>query len=710
MISAKAVITTKWGKTGYRPLTVREIEDFYVDTALDSDTDTWQFSVGDPDQDLIAVLRRDNEVRCNLYAVTDHAVQVLQGGFADEIALTQEGVLAFQGRDITAPAVDSAAPPGSFRGIRPDQLVAKEARMLKIGDKLKLKRGLPLGFFMRDGSETYWESWYRFYRRRRMWLWAAPNGTLHADVLNYDDPVRYKFGSPRVLRSGKLDKGYIQVERLEIRKSTAQRLGEVWVLGEHANVPFLAKAVDRTTADWVKRPRKIMDAVRARGPSEARHEAWLEIHESKVGSLEITMTVADPGFLIQQNSMSLVNIPEAGLKGLWFVVGARYVGGTSEGLYQEIRLREKGYAISRKIPADPEIPETPEDRTSNEMGASVGRRWGDAFVKAAKEHHGAWDFDLFLACLLAMCERESGYRNVREGGSVEWYDPTPAPPKRERTSPDEPPTGGANRSQDQDRHRSLFANDPGSSGNPFSRDAGVGPMQLTTHGYKVWADEYFGKRDEFVGGRWHAPSNIRAAARALASKLAGIPTSPATNIYLGVMRYNGAGPAAREYAASIRKRVEEEFLATVQESRTTAAGETANTVPLRNARRVDPDNFRDVPTDIGQRGTCGWPTVHPDIYTAAVNVGRRFQCRIASAYRSESCNRKVGGATQSDHLCGVGVDYVGSETQMAALARWATKQGYAMVIYGPLKIGPSESWSGHRDHVHISFIRCSDLK
>jgi len=299
---------------------------------------------------------------------------------------------------------------------------------------------------------------------------------------------------------------------------------------------------------------------------------------------------------------------------------------------------------------------------------------------------------------------------VREGGTTEWYDPN-VQGGRERTSPDEPATGGANRSADIQRHRTLFANDPGSAGNPYGRDAGVGPMQLTTHGYKVWADQYFGKSDEFMGGRWHAPSNIRAAARALSSKLAGIPPSPMTNIYIGVMAYNGAGPAARAYAAAIRKSVDEEYLNVVQEARTTAAQETANTVPAKYPRKTDPDNFRDLPADVGQRSnSCGWPSVHPDIYTAACNIARRFGCRIVNGYRDPACNRKVGGATQSDHLCGLACDFVGSETQMAALAKWASKQNYAMVIYGPLKIGPSESWEGHMDHCHISFVRCSEQR
>ena len=714
MLQAKAILTTRWGKAGYRPLTVVTVEGFHVDSALDQDADTWQLEVGNPDNSLNAALRRDNEVRASIYIIEDGNTAALQKGFADEISMTAQGTLILSGRDISAVAVDSAAPPGRFRGIRPEQLVAREARKLNIGDRLKLKRGPSLGFFMRDGSETYWESWYRFYRRRRMWMWAEPDGTLRADFLNYDDPPSYKFGSPRLLRSGKRDKGYIPVESIEFRKSTAQRIGEVWVLGEHAKKPFIAKAVDRTTSDWIKRPRKIMEAARARGPSEARHEAWTEVHESKVGALEIVMQVSDPGYLIRQNRNAIVNIPEAGIGGTWFIVGVKSMGSVAEGLSQEVRLREKGYAISRKIPADPTVPEEPGDAAANDMGDTNlggGIKWGDAFVKAAKEFHGAWDFNLWLACFLAMCEKESGFTNRREGGSIEWYDVKATQDNRkERKYADDPAYGGANRSAETDRHHKLFANNPGNPLNPYGRDAGVGPMQLTTHGYKVWADEYFGKSDEYVGGRWHPTSNIRAAARAFASKLSGIPPNPQTNIYLGVMAYNGAGSRARAYAADVRKKVEDKYLEIVTSSREKSSGKVVLTTPPKYPKRVDPDNFKDLPSDVGQRASCGWPKVHPDFYTVMVQVSRKFGCRIVNGYRSEACNRKVGGAKYSDHMCGVAGDYVGSANQMAELARWANKQGYAMVIYGPLKIGPAANWEGHMDHVHISFVRCASLK
>ena len=602
MISARAVLITKWNKHGYRPLSIPSVETFDIDGAMDSDSDTWTFEIGDPSHELINVLRRDNEVRANIFAVTERAVEPLHSGFADEIMLSENNVLVFSGRDISAPAVDSIAPPKQFRGMKPEQIVSREARALKIGGRLRLQPGPAMGRISRDGSETYWEFWHRFYRKRAMWIWAGADGSLHAGHLNYNQKPAYQFGYPTRRHTGQKKLGWIAVERVELRKSTTSRVGEVWVLGEHGGNPFIAKAYDVTTAEWVKRPNKLIQSSQAKNIREAKAEAWLEVFESKVGALEITLTVADPGYLIRQNRMALLNIPEVGLTGKWFVVGSRYVGG-AEGLYQVVRLREKGYALSRRVPADPQAPQEPNRNTSNTFGASLDVPFGNFFVNAARKHHGPWDFNLFLACLLAMGQMESGHQNKREGGSEIYYHWKARATRGAGRNPNDPGYGNQ-----EDQHgrtkrewQELFANDPGNPLNPFSRDAGVGVMQLTTHSFKVAADKMNGgKVDEYTGNRWNPEWNIMEAAAVLLGKLSGIPPG-GNNIYLGVKAYNGSGPAAERYAREVRKLVEETYLPKVEEGIQSAnqqAGEF--TPPLEtpmptqsNFRQIDPEGAPD---------------------------------------------------------------------------------------------------------------------
>lgn len=570
-ITAKAVITTKWGARGVRPVSVERVLDYFIDSAVDTDSDSWNLTLGDPRNGLVDMLKRDNEVRVSIFAIGKQ-IEPLHTGFADEIVMDEEGVITISGRDITAPAVDGTAPPGSYKSVRPHTFIGKEARAMKIGDRLKLTAAAPFKLYERDGSESYWESWYRFYRKRGMWLWADADGSIHGGKLNYFGTPIYKFGRPSS-NSISQSEGWIPVETVEIRKNTQSRVGEVWVIGHRGDIGFVAKAVDRTTGTWIKRPRRIIQGVHARNQAEARVEAWEEIHESKVGSIEIRMVVHSPGYIIRQDNTCLVNIPEIGLSGQFYIVGTRVVGGSTQGLVQEIRLREKLFAVSRRRATDPQIPDPPSESSVREIPGEIGdlgpngRRWARHFVDAAYEFHRPWRFEFFLALLLAMCEVETNFRNVRRGGTTEWFDP------------DELDREG--RIQGERRHKELFANH---KENPLGgyEEYAVGPMQLHYRPFKVWADEYGGKKDEYVGGRWNPKANIRAAARAFAGMLSGLDPNDEATAYNAVGYYNGgtnwqSKAESRKYVTRVKQLVTDVYLAIAEEARTTTTQESKAT-------------------------------------------------------------------------------------------------------------------------------------
>lgn len=84
-------------------------------------------------------------------------------------------------------------------------------------------------------------------------------------------------------------------------------------------------------------------------------------------------------------------------------------------------------------------------------------------------------------------------------------------------------------------------------------------------------------------------------------------------------------------------------------------------------------------------------------------IAKRFGVTPTSGYRSPTQNAAVGGASRSDHLCGLAVDFAGRSAAMARLARWAARQKFAFVAYDGV---PETYYGGHADHVHISFNRC----
>lgn len=542
-----------------------------IDSAMDTDTDNWTIQVGvdEPGAFVQDMLDRDTEVRVNLYAVGHNGAETLHSGFADEITLDEQGMMEIQGRDITAVAVDSQHPPQIWHGIRPEVLVAREARQLKIGGRLKLTKARGFKTYATDGSESYWQVWYRFYRKRRMWMWAEADGTLNAMQLHYNQPVAYYFGERKSIKNNRRA-SFIPVESATWRANKSQRVGEVFYFGHRGDIGFVGSAGDPSTRTWIKRPTLIISSGDAHNQAEARVEAWEEIFESKVGATEITLTVADPGWTVRQDRMAFVNLPSIGLKGNFYVVGSRQIGSVTEGFYQVVRLREKNYAISRRVPTDPNLSAGSAQASGGATGIAAGIPIPTSadvkqfFVNAANKYHGPWDFKLFLGVLLAMCEKESTFANKRESGAT-------YPGTANGYPPDRSAVGGESRDAFA-RFQAAFANER-ALGHAV-QDWGVGYMQLTTLGYKLAADRMSGGpfHDELYGGRWDPESNIMVGAAALAdklgagvsisadgkissSKITGLSLQPSdTNIWQGVQAYNGSGADARAYMLDVKKR------------------------------------------------------------------------------------------------------------------------------------------------------------
>ncbi|MEU6076524.1 D-Ala-D-Ala carboxypeptidase family metallohydrolase [Micromonospora sp. NPDC047074] len=68
---------------------------------------------------------------------------------------------------------------------------------------------------------------------------------------------------------------------------------------------------------------------------------------------------------------------------------------------------------------------------------------------------------------------------------------------------------------------------------------------------------------------------------------------------------------------------------------------------------------------------------------------------ISSGFRSYSCNSAVGGASNSRHLYGDGVDLVGSPS-FCRLAQQARYHGFGNIL------GPG--YPGHNDHTHVGAV------
>lgn len=542
-VDCYATITTAW-KGGYKPVDIYRVQEFDVDASMDTDTDQWSLTVGDPKAELVDVLSRDSEVRVSLFARDVKQFQVLQTGFADEIGFDTDGNLQFNGRDMTSVAVDSQAPPYQWRNMRPDTLIKMEARKLSIGSRLEIAPMAALKTIARDGSESYWEFWYRLVRKRSMWIWAEPDGALVSGFLDYNAKPSYKFGRPSGAFSSN-NPGWIPVEHATWKKTTSNRIGEVFVMGHNKTTKFHARLLDDTITHWIKKPLKIMTDSTARTQNETNASAKEEIFESIVGAIEWNLVIANSDQIIRQNTTAQVNLPEIGLSGTFFVVGCKTFMSVGEGLYQVVRLRERNYALSKRSPTDPALGQ---DVGVDEFGAANAEspldvRWANCFIYAANNHHGPWAMKDFMAVLIAMAQHESTLRDVKQGGTREHPYATGEDIKSIVTDPE---------------WVRKFRQDFG--GNDHNDDVGVGPMQLSTQSYKVAADKLYNPSvvDELVGGRWNPCSNIQEGAIVLRGKCGDVGAErgdqvplPIEQLHDCVRAYNGAGPAAEAYANSV---------------------------------------------------------------------------------------------------------------------------------------------------------------
>lgn len=632
MRTCSAIITVATGRQGTRQFPVKRVQQYMTSQAIDNDADAFSIDIGDSTGELALCLDRDNEVRVNLFL--DDMLgrpQQIFNGIVDQAVRGSDMTLSMEGRDTPSSlAVDSDALPEKKYHVNPKLWIEQHAHALGISNT-QIASMSQIKSFLTDGSEKEWSTWYRMARMRGMFMWTGNTGALIVDKLGYSLSPTYKFGQPP---RGESSSEWHPIEDDPLTSNKQSRVRKVIVYGikggSHKGkkktlaTPMVAQGTDQSISSWRKQPTLVMTSTIAKTQAELQATAKEEVFESIVGTQELTLTIRDTGVLIQQNKMCLVNLPKHGINmEPWYVVGVSRQGGAA-GLMQIVRLREKGYAISRRVPDAPTL-QNPKDLAQDKPAASISAflaqnpnlRYADSFVRATNEFGvpNGWDFAVFLGVLLAICSKETGgsFANERESHSgainhrewqtyQEWLNAPDIIGKQESAASLEI------------LYEQTFANSQHNSFNPFypGREAGVGLMQLTSPTYKMWADTY-GWNDnpasgEYDGGRWNPDSNIRAAARALIEKLKVSPPADPNNsdtIWIGVARYNGSGPDATAYAQAVRQIYKDTFLAAAQ-----GAVASVKSIPPGTAQKV---------FTIPGHGTITLPSIMPPEAAKAIS-------------------------------------------------------------------------------------------
>lgn len=619
----KAIISVSTGRSGVRQIPVQRVSSYMTQQSLDNDADSFSIDLGDATNELALCLDRDNEVRVQLYLDNERGSLVpIFKGIVDSAECGTDFLLSMEGRDEpSALAVDTDALFGHWKKQAPHKFIA--GRAAKIGvTNVRIAKMSTIGSIRTDGSEKEWGLWYRLARAKGMYMWSDEVGKLIVDKLGFSLEPTYRFGdAPKGLGLG-----YWQAVVDFSQGSNKQgRIQKVLVYGEDAKKgrAIVAQSIDPSIASWKRKPLSILTDTAAKNQNDLKKTADDEVFESIVGTQEIELTIHDSGLVIEQNKMAVVNLPKYGIDmEPWFVVGVQRRGGL-EGMTQVVRLRERGFAISKRVPKAPVLKNAKDSAADKPTGsiaaalAQSGVKWADSFVRATMEFGdpAGWDSAVFLGTLLSICQVESSFHNIRgiESGAinrVEWMPYDRWVNSGERLKSDK------TSSELFHEYQRTFANErrnPLSPRHPNSNTA-VGPMQLVSDSYVIWADE-FGwngakKTGEYDGGRWNPDSNIRAAARALVQKLnASPPANPnePNTIWLGVERYYGSGNPTDDqaYAASVRKQYKALY-------ETQASGAIAIVKPL-------PVGSTDTAMNIPGYGALRLPDSTPDPARKAIN-------------------------------------------------------------------------------------------
>lgn len=630
MRECKAIITVATGRHGTRQFPVQRVESYTTQQSLDNDADQFSIDIGDSRDQLGLCLDRDNEIRVQLFLDNEkHKLIPIFNGIADVAQRGTDLVLSTQGRDTPSSlAVDSDALPGRWKHVNPETWIKNRAKNLGITNS-RIANMSFINSLYTDGSEKEWALWYRIARTKGFYMWTDHIGTLIIDKLGYSLSPSYKFGEPP---RGKSASGWHGVTTVTQVSNKQGRIRRVLLYGEQgakkSGKAMVAQGIDTTIGSWRKKTLSIATSTTAKNQSELKQAADEEVFESIVGAVELEVTVQDTGIIILQNRMCVVNLPILGLSNEpWFIVGVERSGG-ADGMTQTVRLRQKSFALSKRVPDAPTL-QTGTGSADNKPAASIGAalagmpgiKWADSFVRATNEFGvpAGWEFATFLGVLLAICDKETGgtFNNCREGdASTNWQDYDQWVNSGDRLS-------STKTAQELElQYQKTFANAKGNSLNPFKgREAGVGPMQLTYITFKQWADQYgwngVAKTGEYAGGRWNPDSNIRASARALVNfgkqNPPANPTDP-NSIWIAVKRYNGS--TTDEYVNAVKAKYDQVYASEAQ-----AAIASVKTLPVGSAV----SSF-----DIPGHGVLDLPANTPDEAKKAITFCLR---RLGDAYK-----------------------------------------------------------------------------
>lgn len=322
-------------------------ESYSVDSDLKTPADAWNVTLGLKNGNLPASVKEGALVEVR---VGGERAMVGRIDDLDRVLSHHEHTVTLTGRDGAAILVDCSAPIFVARKASLEEVVAKVVKPLGI-TKIRINAASTTTRekVNVEPGDTAWDVLAHAAEANGLWPWFDPDGTL---VIGGPDYTTTPVATLVTRRDGKGN----NVQRRTLKTSVHGRFSEVTVLGQTHGTELetgkhnLKATVTDTGVSWY-RPHVVVDheadsqAIcrdRARKLlADSRLEGWTYTAEVK-GHRIVAPGQASDGKLWSPGQRVYIIDEDAGLNGIYFIMGRKFMGSRSSGQITELVIKEDG--------------------------------------------------------------------------------------------------------------------------------------------------------------------------------------------------------------------------------------------------------------------------------------------------------------------------------------------------------------------------------
>lgn len=313
---------------------INRMSEYDIETSLDIPADHFNIIIENPVDDKGYGVNADIFNPNDTFKISEYYGVILNGvaDDVDEYWDENGSKIEIDGRDKSMLLLENDAEPKTYYKLKLSAFINKIAGPYGFKAKVNSKYDKVINKIVVEVGDSEWDCIFRETKKLGMWLWCEPDGTLVADVLNYNGKPSYKFSNDLSIEDA------IRMKKFSKKKRGADIKNEVWVRG-HGNKSFTAKYKDSDLTSKGYRRRTILeDGGEAKNISKGQEIAKRYIQERKRGSFELELTI-NGKYEVQTNKTAYVKDKVTKTDGVFFIVGVMDKKNDNIGHEKIIRLR-----------------------------------------------------------------------------------------------------------------------------------------------------------------------------------------------------------------------------------------------------------------------------------------------------------------------------------------------------------------------------------